>query len=138
MNRLNKQLAITAGFLLMSTFPALSKAQNTAPDTAQGQSQAMPAQQENEKGGAGLANLNLTDDQKAQIKQIREGARSQADAVKNDSSLSAEQKEAKLKSIHRDTHMQMKKVLTPEQMKQMHENMRERHESKQQQAPPTK
>jgi Spy/CpxP family protein refolding chaperone len=34
--------------------------------------------------------------------------------------------------------MQMKKVLTPEQLKQMHENMRERHESKQQQAPPTK
>jgi periplasmic protein CpxP/Spy len=136
MNRINKQLAVTAGFLLVSMFPALSKAQNTAPDTAQGQSQAMAAQQD-EKGAA-LANLNLTDDQKAQVKQIREGARSQVDAVKNDSSLSAEQKEAKIKSIHRDAHMQMKKVLTPEQLKQMHENMREHHEMKQQQAPPTK
>ncbi len=136
MNRINKQLAVTAGFLLVSMFPAMSKAQNTAPDTAQGQSQAMPAQ--DEKGGAALANLNLTDDQKAQIKQIREGARSQVDAVKNDSSLSAEQKETKIQSIHRDSHMQMKKVLTPEQRKQMHENMRERRESKQQQAPPTK
>ncbi len=136
MNRMNKQLAVTAGFLLVSMFPALSKAQNTAPDTAQGQSQAMPAQQD-EKGAA-LANLNLSDDQKAQIKQIREGARSQVDAVKNDSSLSAEQKEVKIHSIHRDSHMQMKKVLTPEQLKQMHENMRERREMKQQQAPPTK
>jgi Spy/CpxP family protein refolding chaperone len=137
MNRINKQLTVTAGFLLVSMFPALSKAQNTAPDTDQGQSQAMPAQHE-DRGGAALANLNLTDDQKTQIKQIREGARSQADAVKNDSSLSAEQKEAKIHSIHRDAHMQMKKVLTPEQRKQMHENMRERREMKQQQAPPTR
>lgn len=136
MNRINKQLAVTTGFLLVSMFPAISKAQSTAPDTAQGQSQAMPAQ--DEKGGAALANLNLTDDQKAQIKQIREGARSQVDAVKNDSSLSAEQKETKIQSIHRDSHMQMKKVLTPEQRKQMHENMRERRESKQQQVPPTR
>ena len=80
--------------------------------------------------------LNLTDDQKAQIKQIREGARSQADAVKNDSSLSAEQKEAKMRQIHRDSHEQVVKVLTPEQRKQMRENMRERREMKQQQTAP--
>ncbi len=82
MNRISKQIAITASFVLLSMFPALSKAQNTAPDTAQDQSQAMQSQR-GEKGDF-LANLNLTDDQKVQIKQIREGARSQADAVKND------------------------------------------------------
>jgi Spy/CpxP family protein refolding chaperone len=136
MNRIPKQLAVTAGFLLVSMFPAMSQAQNTAPDSSPAQSQATAPQQD-EKGAA-LANLNLTDDQKAQVKQIREGARSQAEAVKSDSSLSAEQKEAKIKSIHRDAHMQMKKVLTPEQLKQMHENMRARREMKQQQSPPTK
>jgi periplasmic protein CpxP/Spy len=135
MNRISKQIAITGSFVLLSIFPAVSKAQNNAPDTAQGQTQAMPAQQD-EKGAA-LANLNLSDNQKAQIKQIREGARSQVDAVKNDSSLSADQKEAKIHAIRRDTHEQMSKVLTPEQRKQMHENMRERHESKQQQPPPS-
>jgi periplasmic protein CpxP/Spy len=135
MNRISKQIAITGSFVLLSIFPALSKAQNNAPDTAQGQTQAMPAQQD-EKGAA-LANLNLSDNQKAQIKQIREGARSQVDAVKNDSSLSADQKEAKIHAIRRDTHEQMSKVLTPEQRKQMHENMRERHESKPQQPPPS-
>ena len=67
---------------------------------------------------------------------VREGTRSQVDAVKNDSSLSAEQKEAKIHEIHHASHQQMKKVLTPEQLKQMHENKRERHEMKQQQAPP--
>jgi protein CpxP len=136
MNRIQKQLAITAGFLLAGMFPALSRAQNNAPDTAPGQSQTIPAQQD-EKGAA-LANLNLTDNQRAQIKQIREGARSQVDAVKNDSSLSADQKETKIREIRRDSHEQVKKVLTPEQRKQMHENMREHREMKQQQAPPSK
>lgn len=128
MNRISKQIAITASFMLLSMFPALSKAQNT-PDTAQDQSQSMQSQR-GEKGDF-LAGLNLTDDQKAQIKQIREGARSQADAVKNDTSLSADQKEAKLHSIHRDTHEQVSKVLTPEQRKMMREKMHERRESKQ-------
>lgn len=129
MNRISKQIAITASFVLLSMFPALSKAQNTAPDTAQDQSQAMQSQR-GEKGDF-LAGLNLTDDQKVQIKQIREGARSQADAVKNDAALSADQKEAKLHAIRRDKHEQMSKVLTPEQRKMMHEKMHERRESKQ-------
>jgi len=127
MNRTSKQLAITASFLLLSVFPALSNAQSTAPAATQGQTQA-----QREDKDAAMANLNLTEDQKAQVKQIREGARSKADAAKNDSSLSADQKQAKLQEIRRDKHEQMKKVLTPEQQKQMHENMRARHEMKQQ------
>lgn len=128
MNRISKQIAIAASFMLLSMFPALSKAQNTAPD-AQDQSQSMQSQR-GEKGDF-LAGLNLTDDQKSQIKQIREGARSQADAVKNDTSLSVDQKEAKLHAIHRDKHEQVSKVLTPEQRKMMREKMHERRESKQ-------
>jgi Spy/CpxP family protein refolding chaperone len=134
MKCISRQLAITASFMLLSMFPALSKGQNNAPDTAQGQTETRPAQHGDR--GAFLANLNLTDDQKAQIKQIREGARSQVDAVKNDSSLSTEQKEAKVRDIRHDSHEQVKKVLTPEQRKQMHENRREHREIKQHQAPP--
>jgi Spy/CpxP family protein refolding chaperone len=136
MNRIPKQLAITASFLLLSVFPALSHAQNNAPDSTPGQSQTM-----HEKRGdhnAMLANLNLTDDQKAQIKQIHEGSRSKVEAVNSDSSLSADQKEAKIRDIRRDTHEQVKKVFTPEQRKQFEENMREHRESKQQQPPATK
>jgi periplasmic protein CpxP/Spy len=133
-NLISKQLAITGSFLLLSMFPALSQAQSPAPDAAQEQTQAMSAKHGDRD--AFMANLNLSDDQKAQIKQIREGARTQAEAVKNDSSLSADQKETKIHQIHRDSHEQMKKVLTPEQRKQMHENMRERHEMKHRQAVP--
>src|SRR6202161_1986232 len=109
MNRIPKQLAITASFLLLSVFPALSNAQN-APDSNQGQAM-------HEKRGehnAMMANLNLTDDQKAQIKQIHEGTRSKVEAVNNDSSLSADQTEAKVREIRRDTHEPVKKALTPD------------------------
>jgi protein CpxP len=134
MNRISKHLAITASFLLLSMFPALSQAQNKAPDSTAGQSQAM-----HEKHGdhnAMLANLNLTDDQKVQIKQIHEGIRPKVEAVNNDSSLSADQKQTKINEIRRDMHEQVKKVLTPEQRKQFEQNMREHRESKQQQQPP--
>jgi Spy/CpxP family protein refolding chaperone len=130
MNRISKQLAITASFLLLSVFPALSRAQSTAPDSTPGHSQGM-----HEKRGeqnAMLANLNLTDDQKAQIKQIHEGTRPKIEAVNNDSSLSADQKQAKIHELKRDMHEQVKKILTPEQRKQFEENIREHRESKQQ------
>jgi Spy/CpxP family protein refolding chaperone len=135
MNRIPKQLAMTASFLLLSVFPAMSNAQN-APDSNQGQSQAM--QEKRGDHNAMLANLNLTDDQKAQIKQIHEGTRSKIEAINNDSSLSADQKQAKIRDLRRDTHEQVKKVLTPEQRKQFEENMREHRESKQQTTPPSK
>jgi len=134
MNRISKHLAITASYLLLSMFPALSQAQNKAPDSSAGQSQAM-----HEKHGdhnAMLANLNLTDDQKAQIKQLHEGIRPKVEAVNNDSSLSADQKQTKIQEIRRNMHEQVKKVLTPEQRKQFEQNMREHRESKQQQQPP--
>jgi Spy/CpxP family protein refolding chaperone len=136
MNRIPKQIAITASFLLLSVIPAPSQAQNNAPDSAPGQSQAM-----HEKHGdhnAMLASLNLTDDQKAQIKQIHEGLRPKVEAVNNDSSLSADQKQTKIHDLKRDMHEQVKKILTPEQRKQFEENMREHRESKQQQPPPSK
>jgi Spy/CpxP family protein refolding chaperone len=134
MNRISRQLAITASFMLLSVFPALSSAQNNAPDSTQGQAM-------HEKHGdhnTMMANLNLTDDQKAQIKQIHEGTRPKIEAVNNDSSLSADQKQAKIHDLKRDMHEQVKKILTPDQRKQFEENLREHRESKQQQPPPSK
>ena len=127
--RNNRQL------LLLSVFPAMSYAQNNAPDSTQGH---QTMQEKRGDHNAMMANLNLTDDQKAQIKQIHEGMRSKVEAVNNDSSLSADQKEAKIRDLRRDTHEQVKKVLTPEQRKQFEENMREHRESKQQQPPASK
>lgn len=70
--------------------------------------------------------LNLTDDQKAKIKPILEDQMKQMKALHEDSSLSAEQKRDKMKSIHDTSHEQINAVLTPEQQtkfKEMQEHM---------------
>src|SRR5690242_21548732 len=74
---------LVAALLLVGVAPAMTRAQEATQGA--GQEQAAPAQK------AERPNLNLTDDQKAQMKKIREDAKSQIDAVKSDGSLSADQ-----------------------------------------------
>ena len=61
--------------------------------------------------------LNLTDDQKTQLKPMLQSEVQQLGAVKNDTSLSPDQKEAKAKAIHQSFKSQISNVLTPEQQK---------------------
>ncbi len=90
-------------------------------------------------GGAGAmsadtpeddAALNLTDDQKAQIKTIREDGKQQIAATAKDASLSEEAKQQKLKVIRKDIRRQVWGVMTPEQQKQWAAEQRERREQK--------
>jgi periplasmic protein CpxP/Spy len=74
--------------------------------------------------------LNLTDDQKAKLKPILEDQMQQMKAVRDDTSLSQDQKRAKVKSIHESFHEQINAVLTPEQQakfKQMRQEQMEKH-----------
>jgi periplasmic protein CpxP/Spy len=73
--------------------------------------------------------LGLTADQKAQMKSIHMDAKKQAEAIKADSSLSAEQKKAKLKELHEQTMQKSEALLTPEQ-KQKWEKERAEHKGK--------
>ena len=61
--------------------------------------------------------LNLTDDQKTQLKPMLQSEVQELQAVKNDTSLSPDQKEAKAKAIHQSFKSQISNVLTPEQQK---------------------
>ena len=78
------------------------------------------------------ASLNLTDDQKSQIKSIREDSKQQMAAVDKDTTLTDEQKQRKAKQIKMATRKQVWGVLTPEQQKAWAEEARERHEAKHQ------
>lgn len=131
-NRIIKQFVVAAGFLALTLAPGISRAQDASQTPAQDQSQAAPAQPQGRKHGE-MAGLNLTDDQKAQMKQIHQSTKSQVEAVNNDGSLSADQKQAKIHQIRRDSHVQMAKLLTPEQKQQMKENMRARRAARKQQ-----
>ena len=73
--------------------------------------------------------LNLTDDQKAKLQPILQDNMQQIKTVREDSSLSQEQKHAKLKSIHDSMHDQINAVLTPEQQAKFKQMMQtEKHQ----------
>jgi Spy/CpxP family protein refolding chaperone len=65
-----------------------------------------------------MAKLNLTDEQRAKIQPILQASRQQAHAVRNDTTLTPQQKHAKMRDIHQDTMIQMNSLLTPEQQQQ--------------------
>jgi Spy/CpxP family protein refolding chaperone len=119
---------VIVALLLASAMPGLTLAQSGVQNS--GQSQAAPGQ-----NAPARPDLNLSDDQKAQMKKIHEDAKSQIAAVNSDSSLSTDQKQAKIQQIHRDAHKQVEAILTPEQRKTMKEW---RHEHRgEQQTPPS-
>ena len=131
-------IAIPGGIALSSVvLPEISNAQNTA------QTESQPNPQK--KRGDRLASLNLSEQQKSQLKQIREQSRSQFEAILTPSQLSklqaakgtkvnrrevmsslglSEAQKSKMKDLRKSSMEQMKAVLTPEQQQQMR-SMRE-------------
>jgi len=63
--------------------------------------------------------LGLTDAQKAQLKPILQGARQQAKAIKENTSLTPTAKQAKMKDLRKSTNQQMMGVLTPAQREKL-------------------
>lgn len=71
----------------------------------------------NRKGGRNMQKeLNLTYDQQAKIKNIRADFKSKAETVRNDQSLTQDQKRAKFRELMQQQRDQMKTVLTKEQL----------------------
>jgi hypothetical protein len=65
--------------------------------------------------------LNLTDDQKTQLKPVLQGEVKQLKAIHDDSSLSADQKQQKMTEIHEGAKSQIGSILTPDQQKKLAE-----------------
>ncbi|RYD96010.1 MAG: hypothetical protein EOP50_07175, partial [Sphingobacteriales bacterium] len=95
------------------------------------QAQTAPAQgKEHRKGDRKehrqeMAGLNLTADQKAKMKSIRERQKSEMDALRNQS-LTEEQRRTQGRAIHEKYRAEMKAILTPEQQ-QKAEQFRQNH-----------
>lgn len=66
-----------------------------------------------------LKGVNLTEAQKAQLKQLHEAQQQEMKAVKDNGSLSQDQAKAQRKAIHEKYRAQMQSILTPEQKTQM-------------------
>lgn len=68
-----------------------------------------------DRAGEVARELDLSTDQQAKMKTIREGYKTKMDAVRNDDALSGEDKRAKMKELMRDQQAEVKEVLTPDQ-----------------------
>ena len=73
-----------------------------------------------------LQKLNLTDEQKQQVRQIRQQTMREARSVRSDSTLSDDQKRDKLKEVWKGQNRQIFTLLTPEQ-KETLKQLREQH-----------
>jgi|SRR5262245_32533932 len=109
------------------------KAANAASQTKDDASQAAVDTETKAKVQAKLqqlaSELNLTEDQKTQLKPVLQGEFKQLKAVHDDTSIPSEQKEAKMKEIHEGAKGQINSILTPEQQKKL-AAMKEEHEQK--------
>jgi Spy/CpxP family protein refolding chaperone len=62
-----------------------------------------------------MNDLNLTSDQKSQLKELHEQNKQQRDAIKNDANLTPDQRKQKMKDLHKSQSEKMNSILTPEQ-----------------------
>ena len=112
---------------------AASQASNAASQAKDDASQAMADPETKAKVQAKLqelsTELNLTDDQKTQLKPVLQDEYKQLKAVKGDTTMSADQKKAKAAEIHEGAKSQMGSILTAEQ-KQKLAAMKESHKDK--------
>jgi len=105
--------------------PMAALAQTASPASGDNSSTAAQTQPK-ERGEKFAQKLNLTPDQQAEIKSIRENMKQQAQAIKNDSSLTADQKKAKFKDLHKSTNELMMAKLNPDQQAKFKEMQKER------------
>jgi periplasmic protein CpxP/Spy len=99
----------------------LSSSQTEGP---QGRGRRGSAQHQRQHMAMLAEKLGLTAEQKTQFQQIGRDMRKQGMAIRQDSSLTDDQKKAKMQELRQQSHKQMFSVLTPEQkekLKQMHE-----------------
>lgn len=106
------------GFAQSSADPASSQAAGSMSQAGQGVDPDVRA-----KAQAKLqtlsSELNLTDDQKAQLKPILQDEAQQLKALHDDTSLSPDQKKAKVAEIRQSHKSQVSSILTPEQQKKL-------------------
>lgn len=79
--------------------------------------------------------LNLSDDQKAQIKPIIADRQQKMQALRSDTSMRRRQKARQMKSIFEESDKKIKAILTPDQQKQyaeLEQQMKERRQERRQ------
>ena len=66
-----------------------------------------------------MKSLNLSKQQKQQLKAFHKSGKSERETIKNNTALSQEQKKEKMEQLHKEKHDKMESILTPEQKQKM-------------------
>ena len=110
---------VSLGLVVALAVPlAAAKSQANPATQAEGKEKGM-----HDKMQAALDSLNLTDDQKAKVKDILADAKTKRQAVVSDTSLNEEQTRAKMKELHEGMMAKLNEVLTPEQQAELKKKM---------------
>jgi protein CpxP len=107
-----------------------SKDQSSQTDSKQWSGRRAAAQRQRQHMAMLAEKLGLTNAQTAQFQQIGRGMRKQGMAIRQDSSLTEDQKKEKMQEVRKQSHKQMFSVLRPEQKEKL-KQMREEHKKEQ-------
>jgi periplasmic protein CpxP/Spy len=122
--KFNRFLPIIFSGAMMLPIAALAQTAGAAADSSANAASSQAP--DKERGEKFAEKLNRTPEQKADLKSIRENEKQQAQAIKNDSSLTSDQKKAKFKELRKSSHEQMMAKLTTDQQAKFKE-MRKEH-----------
>lgn len=126
--KLNKTLAIAAlmagGLIAASTLQAQDSG-NTPPAGEHHGGPGGPGGMHRPNADMIAKELGLTDDQKTQLKAALEDTMAKMKALHDDTSLSADDKKAKMKEIRDANQAKMKEILTPEQFAKWQKHMQQ-------------
>jgi len=116
---------IWGGFVSLGLVAALAAPVAIAKSQATPSAQAVGKEKGMHGGGlqAAVESLNLTDEQKAKVKDIFADAKTKGQAVSSDTTLSDQQKKAKMKELHSGIMVKLNEVLTPEQQTELKSKM---------------
>jgi Spy/CpxP family protein refolding chaperone len=117
------RIAVIAAGFAVATLPAVRAADETQPapggQNTPGQSTRPERRGQRMDPAERLKHLsevlNLTDDQKAKVAAILKDDQEKGQAIRNDSSLSREDRRAKMMDLMKDSQAQIRALLTPEQ-----------------------
>ncbi|MGZ4786873.1 MAG: hypothetical protein ACXVZX_00025 [Terriglobales bacterium] len=119
-----------AGSMIAAGLPALAQtatdSQNNSATNQQPEKQWHHGGKHGDRMARMAKKLNLTQEQQDKLKPVFEKQHEQAKAIKNDSSLTQDQKKEKFQALRQDTMAQVNGILTPEQQQQW-QQMRAKH-----------
>jgi len=121
--------AVAIGALASSTTVTLAQSTNSAPGAAHGQKGA----QLKERLERIAAELQLTDQQKEQARPIIREFLEQGRSLRQDTSLTAQERREKMKDLRQEAAAKLKPILTPEQLEKW-QNLRNAARSKKQES----